>query len=171
METSLPPISQPYFLRITNSASWMLGGIISRPCVTTAQSDGRFSISAMETSYVLTATPFVNRWWCFTRVVHCFYLIQGVLKIKFKGDAEWTFVRQGQAIMVPERQEFTADPGSSLLRLISFSNGAGIDEVVCKAGLKREEPVLPETASRWDAWDELRFRSACVEVGALISSV
>jgi hypothetical protein len=124
----------------------------------------------METSYILTAEPFVNRWWCFTRVVHCFYLIQGVLKIKFKDDADWTFVRQGQAIMVPERQEFTADPGSSFLRLISFSNGAGIDEVVCKAGLKREGPVLPEAASRWDAWDELRFRSACVEVGALISS-
>ncbi|KAI8722509.1 hypothetical protein NCS52_00394900 [Fusarium sp. LHS14.1] len=170
METSLPAISQPYFLRITNSASWMLGGIISRPCVTTAQSDGRFSISAMETSYVLSATPFVNRWWCFTRVVHCFYLVQGVLKIKFKDDAEWTFVRQGQAIMVPERQEFTVDPGSAFLRLISFSNGAGIDEVVCKAGLKREGPVLPEAASRWDAWDELRFRSACVEVGAIISS-
>ncbi|KAM0413596.1 hypothetical protein ACHAPT_013626 [Fusarium lateritium] len=113
IETSLPAISQPYFLRITNSASWMLGPASRRR-------------SQME--------------------VHCFYVIQGVLQIKFKADPEWTFVQQGQAIMVPERQEFTADSGSAFLRLISFSNGAGIDNVVCKAGSKREGPVLPETS-------------------------
>ncbi|KAJ4308527.1 hypothetical protein N0V84_012045 [Fusarium piperis] len=155
METTLPAISQPYFLHVTNSTSWMLGGVISRPCVTTAQSDGRFSISSMETSYVQKGTPFVGRWWRFTRVVHCFYVISGVLKIKFRDDPEWTFVRQGHAIIVPERQEFTVDSGSAFLQLISFSNGAGIDDVVCKAGSKREGPALPEAASRWDAWDEL----------------
>ncbi|KAF5008450.1 hypothetical protein FDECE_5282 [Fusarium decemcellulare] len=168
-DSDLPTFLQPYFLRVTSSPRWIFGGVMSRPCVRSAQCEGKFSISAMESSHIEDARPFGNRWLSFTRVDHCFCVIEGVFRIKFKDDDEWSVVEEGQAIVVSARQYFSAEVGSDFTRIITLANGPGIDELVCKAGSECDSVVLPEVSDHhWDGWDEIRFKSACVEVGALV---
>ncbi|UZP36602.1 hypothetical protein NXS19_004418 [Fusarium pseudograminearum] len=96
-------------------------------------------------------------------------VIEGTFLLKLKGQAEWTELREGQAMLVSARQAFTADLGSEFVRMLIITNGIGIDELICRAGHEYESTTLPETAdNRWDTWDEIRFRSACSEVGALL---
>ncbi|KAH8803003.1 hypothetical protein F5884DRAFT_681844 [Xylogone sp. PMI_703] len=167
-DNRVPESPQPYFLRVQTSHRWAFDGVMSRPCVRAVQSGGKFSISAMETSHMNRTRLFLNRWLKFTRVDHCFLVIEGIFKVKFKGEPEWTLVRENQVIAIPARHGFTADVGSEFLRLVTFANGAGIDELIYKAGYECQSLILPEVASRWNGWDELRFKSACVEVGALL---
>jgi mannose-6-phosphate isomerase-like protein (cupin superfamily) len=122
----------------------------------------------MESSHIHRVRPFLDRWLSFTSVDHCFCVIEGTLSVKLRGQDEWIELREGQAIRIPARQAFTADMGSEFLKVLTFTNGVGIDELIFKAGNKYDSTSLPETAGKWDSWDEVRFRSACSEVGALL---
>lgn len=167
-ENTIPTIVEPYFLRLPVSSRWIFGGVMTRPCVKATQCEEKFSISAMETSDAHRVQPFLNRWLSFTRVDHCFCVVEGTFKVKFRGHVEWTLIRGGQAITIPARQGFTVDVGSGFLRWVTITNGTGIDELICKAGYQCASLTLPETVSCWDGWDEVRFISACSEVGALL---
>ncbi|KAH7241398.1 hypothetical protein BKA59DRAFT_401267 [Fusarium tricinctum] len=165
---SLSTFLRPYSLDATTCSRWIFGGVIARPFVRHTQCEGRFSIAAMESSHVHRARPFLNRWLSFTNVDHCFCVIEGIFLVKLRGQIEWTELREGQAIQISARQAFTADLGSEYAKILVFTNGVGIDELVCKAGNEYGSTTLPEKASKWDNWDEVRFISACSEVGALL---
>ncbi|GKU16408.1 cupin protein [Fusarium langsethiae] len=165
---SLSTFLRPYSLNATTCPRWIFGGVITRPFVRQAQCEGKFSISAMETSRVHTVRPFLDRWLYFTSVDHFFCVVEGTMLIKLKGQTEWTELREGQAMLISARQAFTADVGSEFVKILTVTNGIGIDELICRAGREYGPTTLPETTSRWDTWDELRLRSACSEVGALL---
>jgi mannose-6-phosphate isomerase-like protein (cupin superfamily) len=165
---SLSTFLRPYSLNATTCPRWIFGGVITRPFVRQAQCEGKFSISAMETSRVHRVRPFLDRWLYFTSVDHLFCVVEGTMLIKLKGQTEWTELREGQAMLISARQAFTADVGSEFVKILTVTNGIGIDELICRAGREYGPTTLPETTSRWDTWDELRLRSACSEVGALL---
>ncbi|QPC77992.1 hypothetical protein HYE68_008744 [Fusarium pseudograminearum] len=168
-DASLSTFLRPYSLNPFTCPRWIFGGVLARPFVRQTQCEGKFSISVMESSQVHRVRPFLNRWLNFTSVDHCFCVIEGTFLLKLKGQAEWTELREGQAMLVSARQAFTADLGSEFVRMLIITNGIGIDELICRAGHKYESTTLPETAdNKWDTWDEIRFRSACSEVGALL---
>ncbi|KPA38775.1 cupin protein [Fusarium langsethiae] len=165
---SLSTFLRPYSLDAATCSRWIFGGVIARPFVRHTQCEGKFSISAMESSHTHRVWPFLNRWLSFTSVDHCFCVIEGTFLVKLRGQDEWTELREGQAIRIPARQGFTADVGSESLKMLTFTNGVGIDELICKAGHEYGSTALPETAGKWDSWDELRLRLACSAVGALL---
>ncbi|RGP78643.1 cupin domain-containing [Fusarium longipes] len=165
---SLSTFLQPYSLDATTCSRWIFGGVIARPFVRHTQCEGKFSVSALVSSRVHRVWPFLNRWLSFTSVDHCFCVIEGMFLVKLRDEDEWTELREGQAIRVPARQRFTADVGSEHLNMLTFTNGVGIDELICKAGHEYGSTALPETVGGWDSWDELRLRAACSAVGALL---
>lgn len=167
-ENRLAEVSQPYFLRANTGPQWMFGGILSRPFITTAQCDGKFSISTFESSSGYPERPFFDRYMSFTTVDHCFCVMEGLFKIKLKRNSEWTVLREGQTAVVPAREFFTADIDSKFVRVITFSNGPGVSELIQKAGYQCSGNILPETVGSWDGWDEVRLKSACAEVGSQI---
>lgn len=165
---SLSTFLRPHSVDATTCSRWIFGGVITRPFVRHTECEGKFSISAMESSQMHREWPFLDRWLNFTSVDHCFCVIEGKFLVKLRGQAEWTEVREGQAIQIPARQTFTADVGSEYVKILTITNGVGIDELICKAGNLYGSTKLPETAGKWDSWDEVRFISACSEVGALL---
>ncbi|KAH6991251.1 RmlC-like cupin domain-containing protein [Ilyonectria sp. MPI-CAGE-AT-0026] len=167
-ENRLPEASQPYFLRANTGPQWIFGGVLSRPFITTAQSKGQFYISALESSSGYPGRPFFERYMSFTSVDHCFCVMEGLFKLKRRGDSEWTVLREGQTVVVSARDFFTAEIDSKFVRVIAFANGPGINELLQKAGYRCSGNILPETVGSWDGWDEARLKSACAEVGAQI---
>jgi len=167
-DASLSTFLRPYSLNAATCPRWIFGGIITRPFVRQNQCEGKFSISVMESSHVHRVKPFLDRWISFTTVDHCFCVIEGKFSLKFKGQNEGTELEKGQAMLVPARQAFTATVGSEVLKMLVITNGIGIDELICRAGHGYGSTALLETVNRWDTWDEIRFRSACSEVGALL---
>ncbi|KAH7156701.1 RmlC-like cupin domain-containing protein [Dactylonectria macrodidyma] len=167
-ENQLRERNEAYFLRANTGPQWIFGGILSRPFITSAQSDHNFSISTVESSSAYLERPFFNRNMSFTTADHCFCVMEGLMRLKIKGHSDWTVLREGQTAVIPAREFFTADMGSKFVRMIVFSDGPGVGELIQKAGYQCDGNILPETVGSWDGWDEARLKSACAEVGAQI---
>uniref|UniRef100_A0A8H7TPT5 Uncharacterized protein n=1 Tax=Bionectria ochroleuca TaxID=29856 RepID=A0A8H7TPT5_BIOOC len=142
-------------------------GFLTRPLLRQSNGLYQISVSIMESTTRYPERPFVDRWVCFTKVYHCFYVLEGQFKFKIKGDLEWTYADAGDAFFVPSRTFFIGDMASETARLILFANGEGVDEMVVKGGYSHQGP-LPVTIGKWDGWDEARVKSACAQLGAQI---
>lgn len=168
-ESTLPSELQPYFLRANTGPRWIIGGVMSRPFITTAQSGGRFAISSIESSSTYGST-FLSRYMVFPSVDHCLCVQEGALKVSLKSDdgdenGDWTTVREGETVMIAAAQAFKLDPGSKYVRVWSFTNGKGIEEIVQRAGDACDGFVLPDRAP---GYDEAKLKGICEEMGITI---
>ncbi|KAH8886912.1 cupin domain-containing protein [Thozetella sp. PMI_491] len=161
-ENQLPGPLEPYFLRANTGPRWLAGGVMSRPFIRAAQTEGRFAISSIESSSVYDKS-FLARYLTFPEVDHCFFVMEGALKVRFKGEEDWATVRDGETLVISAGQAFTLDFGTRYVRALSFTNGKGIEELIHEAGAPYQGFVLPETI---EAWDESRVQAALAAVGA-----
>lgn len=152
-ENTLPGPLKPYFLRSNTGPSWMAGGLMSRPFITTEQSGGRFSISSIETSSTYGPTM-LSKNIRFPSVDHCLCVQEGTLKVAIDGDSvdndDWTTVREGETVMIAAGQPFRLAAGSKYVRVWSFTNGKGIEDVIQRAGAPFDGYVLPDTPGKLD---------------------
>jgi mannose-6-phosphate isomerase-like protein (cupin superfamily) len=165
-ENVLPDALEPYFLRANTGPRWMLGGVMSRPFINASQCAGKFAISSIESSnqYAAGASPF-KRWLTFPTVDHCFSVMEGVLRVRLKGEEDSTEVREGQTLVISAGQAFTLEFASRYVRAITFTNGPGIEHLIHTAGQAYASYVLPDQAS---ACDEERLSVVCGELGLQI---
>lgn len=161
-ENVLPAPLGPYFLRANTGPRWMLGGVMSRPFINASQCAGKFAISSIESSnqYTDDASPF-RQWLTFPSVDHCFSVMEGMLRVRLKGEKDWAEVREGQTLVISADQGFMLDFASRYVRAITFTNGAGIEHLIHTAGQRYERFVLPDQA---DQYDEKRLRAVCREL-------
>lgn len=173
-ENVLPAPGEPYFLRANTGPRHVLGGVLSRPFILSAQCGGRFAITSLESSSAYGGpSPLAGEGWLTFRAVdHCFCVQEGLLRVTLRKNgagagvgegAEWSEVREGQTLLVPAGQAFRLDFGSRYVRAITFTNGRGIEELVKLAGVDCPSVVLPEKPAPFDA---AKLRAACGEVGA-----
>jgi hypothetical protein len=182
-ENALPGPLEPYFLRANTGPRWMLGGVMSRPFITAEQCAGKFAISSIESSnqYYNTAGgseaeaaaagPFGGRWLTFPTVDHCFSVMEGLLRVQLRDDEAagqgWTDVREGQTLVIAAGQAFRLRFASRYVRAITFTNGAGIETVVHRAGQPYANFVLPEEAA---ACDVQKLEVVCGELGVQLAA-
>ncbi|KAH8678392.1 cupin domain-containing protein [Xylariales sp. PMI_506] len=165
-ENVLPGPLEPYFLRANTGPRWLLGGVISRPFINASQCSGKFAITSLESSKVYGASPFSSRWLTFPTTDHCFCVQEGLLRVQIRdgeaaAEGAWTEVREGQTLVIAAGQAFRLDFGSRYVRAITFTNGAGIENLIHTAGAPYEGFVLPEAA---EAVDSSRFEAACKDL-------
>ena len=86
-DEKLPDGHEAYFLRSNTGPRWILGGIMSRPFVTTKQSNGVCAISSIESSKDYGET-FFSEYLCFDAVDHCLCVMEGTLKVTLEGSGE-----------------------------------------------------------------------------------
>ncbi|KAH6880045.1 RmlC-like cupin domain-containing protein [Thelonectria olida] len=166
-ENTLPGPLEPYFLRANTGPRWLLGGVMSRPFINASQCEEKFAISSIESSSVYGVSPF-NRWLTFPNVDHCLCVAEGLLKVKTKGDEDWSTVREGQTVVLAAGQAWSLEFASRYVRFISFTNGRGIEEVIQTAGSSYDGFVVPEEAQ---AVDEARVQEACAKLGVRIEDI
>ncbi|KAG2416018.1 hypothetical protein HFD88_007210 [Aspergillus terreus] len=145
----LPESSQPFFLRANTGPRWMLGGVMSRPFVTTTQSAGVCAISSIESSNEYGAS-LLSKYMTFQSVDHCLCVLEGTLIVRLKGQSESVF-REGETVVIPAGQAFALDFGSKYVRVWSFTDGDGIETLVHRLGTPFEGVVLPDKELEWDS--------------------
>lgn len=164
-ENTIPGPGEPYFLRANTGPRWILGGVMSRPFITSSQSSGKFAISSIESSKVYAQSP-LARWLTFATVDHCFCVMEGLLRVKVRSGGEaWSEVREGQTLVIAAGEAFRFEFGSRFVRVWSFTNGPGLEQLIQSAGSPHLGVVLPESAERWD---ESRFADTCKELSVSV---
>ncbi|KAF4968529.1 hypothetical protein FSARC_4096 [Fusarium sarcochroum] len=149
-ENVLPPGElKPYFLRANTGPRWMAGGVMSRPFITTKESGGKFAISSIESSSSYSSSVFAD-YVAFPSVDHCLCVQEGALRVNLKGHTEWVTVHEGETVMIAAGQSFKLEFGSRYVRLWSFTDGQGIEEVIHQAGASCQSFVLPNEAPALD---------------------
>ncbi|KAJ5989418.1 hypothetical protein N7481_004628 [Penicillium waksmanii] len=148
-DEKLPQGNEGYFLRANTGPRWMLGGVMSRPFVTTKQSDGVCAISSIESSKEYGETVF-SKYMTFKSVDHCLCVMEGTLKVSLEGSGE-TLFREGETVVIPAGQAFALGFESKYVKVHSFSDGDGIESLIHQLGKSVEQFVLPEQAVEWDA--------------------
>lgn len=159
----LPDSAQPYFLRANTGPRWIAGGIISRPFITTAQSNDLFAISSIESSKAY-GKSILSNYLTFPTVDHCLCVMEGAIIVRVKGSTDQT-VRAGETVVLPGGQGFSLNFESKYVRVWSFTSGDGIETLVHRLGAPFEGQVLPDRAR---ALDGSRFEQICAEMGVQV---
>ena len=159
----LPERTQGFYLRANTGPRWMLGGVMSRPFITTAQSDGVCAISSIESSQIYGPLLF-SKYMTFGAVDHCLCVLEGTLVVRLKGAADAVF-REGETVVIPAGQSFALDFASRYVRVWSFTDGNGIEALVRRLGKPFEAVVLPDQALEWDS---TQVESVAASVGVTI---
>jgi hypothetical protein len=143
-ENQLASPETPYFLRANSGPRWILGGVLSRPFIHADQTGYRFAISSIESSsdYGVSA---LGHTLTFKHVDHCFCVQEGLLRVKLGANESWNEVREGQTIVLAAGEPFIIEFASRFVRLWSFTNGQGIEEVIRQGGNSYGGFVIPDT--------------------------
>ncbi|KNG89379.1 hypothetical protein ANOM_001872 [Aspergillus nomiae NRRL 13137] len=145
----LPDSSQPFYLRANTGPRWMLGGVMSRPFITTTQSNGVCAISSIESSNQYSPS-LLSEYMTFHDVDHCLCIQEGTLIVRLKGLPDAVF-REGETVVIPAGQTFALAFGSKYVRVWSFTDGDGIESLVHRLGTPFEGVVLPDRELEWDS--------------------
>ncbi|KAE8132929.1 RmlC-like cupin domain-containing protein [Aspergillus pseudotamarii] len=145
----LPDSSEPFYLRANTGPRWMLGGVMSRPFITTTQSNGVCAISSIESSNEY-GPSLLSKDMTFHDVDHCLCIQEGTLVVRLKGLPDAVF-REGETVVIPAGQTFTLAFNSRYVRVWSFTDGNGIESLVHRLGKPFEGVTLPDTELEWDS--------------------
>lgn len=164
-DEQLPDSAQPYFLRANTGPRWIAGGIVSRPFITTAQCNGLFAISSIESSKTY-GKSILSNYLTFPTVDHCLCVMEGAITIRVKGSTDQT-VREGETAVLPGGHAFSLIFESKYARVWSFTSGNGIEALVHRLGTPFTGQVLPDQA--WSL-DQSRFEQICAEMGVQVDT-
>ena len=163
-DNRLPGKLEPYFLKSGSGPAYLVGGTVCRPLVTTAESNGKFSIGSIESSSHpdLKSSIFSNgQRLKFEHVQQAFQVAHGAVHFAI-GSSPPTKLTAGELVYVPKGTEFSIRPVSRFAKLYAFASGGGLVELLCKLGKEHQHSILPEKAG---AWDEARLEELCSEFG------
>lgn len=158
-DTKIPESKAAYYLRADTGPRWIAAGVLSRPFITTAQNDGKFAMTSLESSDHYGASP-LSRFMTF-KVDHCLTVIEGVLEISMQGGEKY-LIHEGETAFIANGQGFALGFASRYVRVWTFSSGNGIESVIHEAGELFEGVVLPDEAKQFD---QSRLDKACEKLG------
>ena len=145
----LPDAAEPYFLRSSAGPAFVLAGTVVRPLALKKQSNGRFEIGTLEGSGMhvsglfegLGTVKMAVRALRFV-VHHCFYVAQG--KMAFTVDGKESELGQYETLYVPAGMEFSLRFLGRVSKVVVFSNGKGLTNLMCQLGEPYQGAIIPE---------------------------
>ena len=159
----LPDGEVPYYLKANMGPRWLLGGVLSRPFMTTKQSGGRSAISTIESSNAYSSSVFQRK--LTFAAHHCLVMFDGELKV-YIGDGPASSVRPGEVCFLPAKVAFRLEFASKYVRFWSFASGDGIEALIGEAGERYPGQALPDQEK---PWDEQKLKEACQKLDISIS--
>lgn len=164
-DSRLPGSLQPYFLKNGTGPAYALGGTVLRPLITTAESDGKFSIASIEgSSNINMRTSLFSNYGpklMFSSVHHAFQVVEGAVLFSI-GFRRPSRVSAGELVYVPKDTDFSLEFASRYAKVYVFVNGRGLVGLLQDLGQDFQQPMLPEKAV---SWDESRLESVGSAIG------
>lgn len=163
-DANLPGGLHPYFLRAGAGPRFLLGGLVTSPLATTAESGGRFSIGSIDGSSWHENSP-LSKKFIFDDVHHAFQVADGSVTLTLDG-TESTTINVGETIYIPRRRAFSLAIESRYARVYVFISGKGILDVLTGAGKPFHQSIPPQKPEAWEVASlekiqtELNFRIA-----------
>lgn len=153
-DNTLPGALEPYFLRAGSGPRYLLGGIVASPLITTAESGDRFSIGSIEGSSwhekLAGGSSPVSETFTFHDAHHAFQVADGSVTFTLNSGSESATLNVGETIYIPRGTSFSIKIKTRYAKVYAFISGAGIMDLLCKAGKPYHQPVPPEKAQDWD---------------------
>ena len=143
-DEKLPDGMAPFYLKANTGPRWMLGGVLSRPFVTTKQTGATFAISSIESSSTYGGTVF-DQPMSFPTSHHCFCVFEGAVRISLS-DGSADTLHEGESAFIAADTAFKLEFKSNFCRLWSFASGGGIEQLVQEAGEPYKGFALPNQA-------------------------
>ncbi|KKK25995.1 hypothetical protein AOCH_000452 [Aspergillus ochraceoroseus] len=134
----LPDGVVPYYLKYNSGPKWVLGGVSSRPFITTTQS-------------VIS----------FPNTHHCLVLLDGSVEVTLSGGSP-TLAHAGDVIFLTAGSAFSIDFKTKYVRIWSYASGDGIEALIGAAGTPMKAQALPNEALEID---EAKVNDACKTLG------
>ena len=147
-DNKLPGTLAPYFLKRGSGPAYVLGGLVCRPLITTAESNGKFAIGLVEGSCQHQGSDiFTNSRGLlnFSAVHHAFYVVDG--KVRIVADGGPTILCAGELAYLPKGTDISFQIMSRFARMYVFCNGGGLVETLQKLGEPWSLPTIPEEAT------------------------
>jgi hypothetical protein len=167
----LPDGLEAYFLRAGAGPRYVFGGVVVTPLATSVQSNGRFAIASIEGSSWHENKVFKSTFG-FKDVHHAFMVVNGTAHFEIEESGAATTklfavtVGSAETVYIPKGSRFRMSFNSRFAKTYVFASGAGLVEVLTKAGTKFSEPVIPEKEA---AVDQGRLENVMREHGGQLS--
>ncbi|KIX01943.1 uncharacterized protein Z518_07882 [Rhinocladiella mackenziei CBS 650.93] len=159
-DNSLPGALKPYYLRSGTGPKYLLGGIVCCPLVTTAESAARFSIASVEGSS-WHGDGALSRNLQFQTVHHAFQVADGAISLSLNRD-QVAYLTAGEIIYIPRGTTFNLVFQSRYAKVYVFVSGAGLVDLLCRAGKPYHQTIPPE---RPDSWETSTLDALQIELG------
>ncbi|CVL05060.1 related to dioxygenase [Fusarium mangiferae] len=147
-DTKLPESIQAYYLKADTGPRYLLGGILSRPFITTAQNNGQFSMTSIESSNMLGGNVLKHAF-SFKHVHQVYCVLDGAISVSVDGQVGQ--VGAGDTIFIPAGTQVTVQFEAKYVRFWSFASGDGLEKVIEEAGGSFEGVIVPDEARQVDA--------------------
>jgi hypothetical protein len=141
-DSSLPGALSPYFLRAGQGPRYLLGGVVSSPLITPAESNGAFAVGSVEGSSYHQANPLLQGV-KFSNSHHCFLVADGYFNFQIE-ERGTTQLGPAELLYIPKGTEFHVTFASRYAKAYVFSNGGGLVELFRRAGTPYRYTLIPE---------------------------
>ena len=147
-DSVLPDGEAGYFLKCNTGPRWVLGGVFSRPFITTKQCSGKFAISCIETSNAYGPSVFSKK--MSFPVHHVFVFFDGQVNITIADEDKPMLITAGEVVCVQANTPFSLDFRTKYVRFYSYTSGDGMEALVHEAGNSIDRASLTDEASPVD---------------------
>ena len=152
-ENTLPGKTEPYFLKNASGPAYEVGGTVCRPLITTAESNGKFSMGGIEGSshhHEQSIFALDSKSLKFDDVHHAFQVVDGSVEFHLDGALVPSKLAAGELVYVPTGTTFRFKHTSRVSKMYAFASGGGVVELLSKLGKSHSTTVLPEKAEDHD---------------------
>ena len=137
----LPEGTEPYYLQANRGPRFLLGGVLSRPFITTKQSDGKFAITSIESSSILSESVLAQAF-TLSRVHQVYFVLDGAISVETNGKEN--LIRAGETLFIPANTRISVKFVDRYVRFWSFSSGQGLETLISEAGDAFSGIVIPD---------------------------
>jgi len=166
----IPEDQQAYYLKANTGPCHLLGGVLSRPFITTKQSagpTGNFAVTSIESSNRHSNTV-LRKPFTFEKVHQVYHLLDGAISLTVSGGAP-SVVRAGESAFIPAGTEVSVKFLDRYVRFWAYSSGDGLESLIAEAGGAFEGTMVPDQAQAREV-DAEQVRKAAEKLNVRISS-
>lgn len=147
-DSKIPPGKQFYYLKANTGPRYLLGGVLSRPFITTKQCDGQFAVASIESSSTY-GDSVLSKPFSFAKVHQVYCILDGSITVTI--DGKDNIVASGETVFIPAGTKISIKFNDRYVRFWSYSSGDALETLVSEAGGPCDNVIIPDEPRDVDA--------------------